>query len=395
VGVRFRRRVRIAPGVSLNISKSGLGIAAGPRGLKIGAGPRGTHYSVGAPGTGLHYRKETRNRATSRAAAAAPAEVPASAKLVLLSDGTLELRDPNDQVLAPRVAKLVREAHGTEIQAFLEERCASINGGIDDILRVHLDTPSPLDRLRYEETPHAAPEPAPFVPREYGLLDRLSSRRRARVDAENAERRQQFELAGHRWADDKMLHEEREARRKHELEVGLVDDEVVMERVLEERLVGLAWPRETNLSFQLNERGRVVLMDVDLPEIEDMPRDTATVAARGLKLNLKQKSETQVRKEYMQFIHGIVFRVIGEAFFALPLLDEVIASAYSQRPDPTTGNLRDDYLLSTRVRRSEWQQINFDNLASLDVVACLERFELRRKMTKTGVFQPVEPIAAG
>jgi len=97
----------------------------------------------------------------------------------------------------------------------------------------------------------------------------------------------------------------------------------------------------------------------------------------------------------MQLAHGTVFRAIGEAFFVLPQLQEVVASAYSQRPDPATGNIRDDYLLSTRVRRTVWMEINFENLEALDVVVCFERFELRRRVTKTGVFQPVEPFATG
>ncbi len=133
-------------------------------------------------------------------------------------------------------------------------------------------------------------------------------------------------------------------------------------------------------------------MDVDLPVIDDIPQDVAAIAARGLKVNIKEKSQTQTRKEYMTFIHAVLFRAVGEAFYVLPRVDSVIASAYTQRVDSATGHTGDEYLLSVRVDRNEWTQVSFNNLDSLDVVVCFERFELRRAMSKTGVFQPIEPI---
>ncbi len=54
MGWRFRRSIRIAKGVHLNISKSGLGISAGVKGLRVGVGPRGPYTSAGIPGTGLY-----------------------------------------------------------------------------------------------------------------------------------------------------------------------------------------------------------------------------------------------------------------------------------------------------------------------------------------------------
>jgi len=55
MGFRFFRRIKIAPGVTLNLSKSGLSASFGPRGAKFTIGPRGTRQTVGLPGTGLYY----------------------------------------------------------------------------------------------------------------------------------------------------------------------------------------------------------------------------------------------------------------------------------------------------------------------------------------------------
>ncbi|MGE5528600.1 MAG: DUF4236 domain-containing protein [Patescibacteria group bacterium] len=51
---RFRRSIRIAKGVRINLSKSGIGLSAGGRGFCVGVGPRGAYTSMGIPGTGLY-----------------------------------------------------------------------------------------------------------------------------------------------------------------------------------------------------------------------------------------------------------------------------------------------------------------------------------------------------
>jgi hypothetical protein len=54
---RFQRRIRIAPGVRLNLSKSGVGGSIGRTGLRLGLdAKRRKYFSVGLPGTGLSYR---------------------------------------------------------------------------------------------------------------------------------------------------------------------------------------------------------------------------------------------------------------------------------------------------------------------------------------------------
>lgn len=55
MGFRFFKRVKIFPGVTLNLSGSGPSISVGPRGLKTTFGPKGTRTTVGLPGTGLSY----------------------------------------------------------------------------------------------------------------------------------------------------------------------------------------------------------------------------------------------------------------------------------------------------------------------------------------------------
>ena len=63
---RFWRRVRLAPGVTLNLSKSTASLSLGPRGAKYTISPRGNRATAGIPGTGLFYSVHDRNAGRGR-----------------------------------------------------------------------------------------------------------------------------------------------------------------------------------------------------------------------------------------------------------------------------------------------------------------------------------------
>lgn len=54
----FRRRIKIAPGVHLNFSKSGISTTFGVRGASITKGKKGTYLNTSIPGTGIYQRKK-------------------------------------------------------------------------------------------------------------------------------------------------------------------------------------------------------------------------------------------------------------------------------------------------------------------------------------------------
>ena len=60
MGFRFRRRVRLARGIWLNVGKSGSSLSVGGRGATANFGKDGTTTTVGIPGTGLSYRTTAR-----------------------------------------------------------------------------------------------------------------------------------------------------------------------------------------------------------------------------------------------------------------------------------------------------------------------------------------------
>ena len=61
MGFRFRRRMRVLPGLWINISKTGpVTLSAGVRGITANFGRKGTRLTGSIHGTGLSYRAKLR-----------------------------------------------------------------------------------------------------------------------------------------------------------------------------------------------------------------------------------------------------------------------------------------------------------------------------------------------
>jgi hypothetical protein len=69
---RFGRRIRIAPGLSLNLGKRGVSLSAGVRGGRVTLGSRGARATAGLPGTGLSYSTKIGGGRTADATPADP-----------------------------------------------------------------------------------------------------------------------------------------------------------------------------------------------------------------------------------------------------------------------------------------------------------------------------------
>jgi hypothetical protein len=109
MGFRFRRSLRVLPGVKINLSGSGPSVSLGVRGFHYTIGPRGTRVTAGLPGTGLSWTQYTPHaNAGSNRSEIAPPPLP-----------------PVDQVghntLAP-----IQNASASEINSFSTSELAPI-----------------------------------------------------------------------------------------------------------------------------------------------------------------------------------------------------------------------------------------------------------------------------
>ena len=74
MGFRFRKSIKLFPGVRVNLSKSGVSASVGVKGATVNISDKGTRATVNIPGTGISYsEKRAPNR---RLMTPAPATAP-------------------------------------------------------------------------------------------------------------------------------------------------------------------------------------------------------------------------------------------------------------------------------------------------------------------------------
>lgn len=58
MALRFQKRIKVAPGVRVNLSLGGISTSLGPKGASLTVSKNGVHGNAGIPGTGLSARKK-------------------------------------------------------------------------------------------------------------------------------------------------------------------------------------------------------------------------------------------------------------------------------------------------------------------------------------------------
>ena len=401
MSLRFRRSVKLAPGVRMNFSGSGASWTLGPRGASVGVGKRGAFLNTSFFGTGLSSRERigagTRSAPPSAppstAAQPTPGKVVISAVVRLLEDGNVAFVDTEGRPLSAEWERLAKAQSADVIRESLLRACEQTNADIDAILNLHHETPPPAVRLHYELPQFT--EPAPTMPpllTPRWWLGWFAPHVRT-VTARNDAAQNDYQRLLAEWTQQKHDFDEGHRRRKRFVEIEIAAAAAARETWLEEQLASIVWPRETVINYQLSEDGTALVLDVDLPEIEDMPSRTARPAERGFKVVYKPFGQRALEHNYARHVHGLLVRLTGEMYAALPMLESVTVSGYTQRHDPVTGHRGDDYVLSLFAPRDRWWRLNFDEMAKTDPVESFKLFDHRRDMTASCKLRTIEPLA--
>lgn len=392
MSLRFQRRIKIAPGVRLNMSLGGLSVTTGIKGASLTFSKRGVHANLGLPGSGLHYRTRLSGLPGLSTSQRRALSDDAGVQLDLDETGRLLLLDEVGDALSESRARKVRKDQRALVDGWLVARRDALNADRERALALHLDTPSPDAPIQTVQLPAVVPAapPTPYKPSTWEALMAGSVQwMKDRIDY----RRRESDQALADWEAARVAYAEAERRAARVQAIAAArtaaDPDALADK-LGALLAGIPWPRETEVALAF--KGSVLLLDVDLPEIEDMPHQEARLSKRPIGVRLEDRSDRAQRVDYMRHVHAVGFRLIGEAFLANLHITHVVLSAATQRADPATGQETDTYLYSVRVPRESWAAIDFGNLDAVDPAAALARFEIRREMSKTGIFKPIEPF---
>ena len=401
MALRFRRTISIFPGIRLNLGKGGVSVSAGMRGANVSLGRNGLYGNVGVPGTGLSYREKLRSKTNNRSRAHkrsqhGSAHLPALAERIARAEldtrtGDIRIQDSTGNDLGDEAMEILKTHARESLEETLQQQVDAHTRMMELMGAVHLDTPAPNQFPELLAEPFDEPQPEKPELRKRDWLAFICPARRRALEMSNERKRQRYQRAFLEWQQDKARHDRQESARASLYQQAFQGDTNAMESVLEDHLFDIDWPRETDLSYELSADGRTLMLEVDLPEIENFPATELRTYQRGVGVSVNELSDTAVRKLYMAHVHGMGFRLIGEGFACGPSVETVILSAFTQVNDGATGRVEDKYLYSVKVPRETWKRIDFSNLRAVDPVAALDAFDLRRDMTKTGIFRAIEP----
>ena len=127
------------------------------------------------------------------------------------------------------------------------------------------------------------------------------------------------------------------------------------EATLEDWLSEAESPVEFAMDVQAVPEKRALMIDLDLPEIEDLPHRKLTTLKSG-EVKIKDKSQKERQEDYRKCVFGLGMYAAANALELVPQAERVLVSAYTQRRDARTGDVMDVFIYSLVFERSDFRR---------------------------------------
>lgn len=387
MGLRFQKSVKIAKGVKVNVSKSGASLSLGGKGKSLNIGKSGVRGSVGLPGTGLSYSKtlisakDIKNFGKGKGKDSKDTKAKSKTSAAEQKKQALEEK----KLQAQEVVENAAEENAKFLQIHTFAPVVSSKSGFEKEMKnlepEKYDVPKPSREAVAEELEKEAEKKITGFffkkkKRKEYVKDKLELRYATYLDEWTAAK------------EEVEADSVRECERKKEIMASLLegDDETICE-VFNDWISSCELPVEININYDWDAKNKIMLLDVDLPEIEDLPETTMSVSAKG---DVKEKKKTQgdIRDEYAKCVFGVAVFITASVFDISPSIDRVLISGYTQRRD-TSGARNNDYIYSIKFPREVFEGKDVsrkdpENLCLNQVNRCVQN--------ATGLFKAIEPF---
>ncbi len=445
MGMRFRKSVKICKGVKVNFSKSGASLSLGGRGHSMNFGGRGTRATVGIPGTGLSYSTKLTSHHKSRSSSShrssstgsrgrSSVALPGSVQLKMDQDGKVVILDGRgnpiyDQSVIRKIKttdsykKMVQNLEGQR-QEKLAEAYEEAKAENDQFIEIYKLSPQVdkqeqyieiLDSLRppvYQRKQYEVPYPTEGIIRDQlakeaketvrGSLFTVGKLRKEYVES-NLQNRLNSAISW--WTQQKEAFDSEETNveraeterynaefnaSKQYMQNLINGEEQEVSEAVESWISSCELPVEINVDYEWHQNNHVMYLDVDLPEIEDLPEDEVVRLASG---NLKEKKKTQatLKQEYAKLVFGLAIFISANVFNVSPAIHGIVISGYTQRRN-STGEVNDEYVYSIKFTRDIFENSVLHNVNPQDF--CM-RFENRSNVTSSMLMKKIEPYEVG
>ncbi len=272
------------------------------------------------------------------------------------------------------LSNLVDGAADMEREAALAV-CAHLNEHVDAMAFPQRWTPSPDIQL-VPLSVRAFAEPTPESPKPIGQKD---GKKVYDPRAMNDYLDDRAKWMKRRFAWDSAQKELQE----HSQRAAQGDPEAMRDHLLV-CLKDILWPLPATVSFTFDDVTGV-RMDVQLPLLPTLP-DREAAIDYGNRVIVRRMSEVIHTKLHNRHALGLVVRLMGEIFAALPTVQQVTVSARHQPPDRRPPR----YVVTARTSRKPWSMLFQRGAVTGDAAQCLEEIESRVNLTGLGAFLPIE-----
>ena len=137
-------------------------------------------------------------------------------------------------------------------------------------------------------------------------------------------------------------------------------------------------PMEYFVDFVYEEEKGKVLVDLDLPEIEDLPDKKIILTPTGKK-SIRLKGQTDLRSDYANCVFGLAMYVAYSIFNISLKVQEIEISGFTQRKESNSAVAIDQYVFVVSFTRELFSEIDFNRLSSLQI---MDFFHRHFNMTK-------------
>lgn len=356
--MRFNTRINIGKGLNLNLSKSGASVNFGLPGMNVTVGNRGVTVNRGIPGTYIRQRQKVLNADGSvvkrKKSGSSGLKVPLP---VLIGQPTVDPIDYSSQKKSKKKpTKQIRMHDENEpLEPYEIE-------DVDDFDMAMAQLEAKAQAAEPAVKPHEQVEDAEFE--EVSSTDeviRFNSEREATINIARLAVPVAFEG-----------------------DANVVD----VPSAIAGWLSGVTLPLEFAVDIgDFDADSGELFIDLDLPEIEDLPDETASIAKDG-SLKVAEISDAQLREDYVHCVFGLGVFFASHFFSLAASLSTVVISAFTQRRNKA-GDLVDDYIYSVKFTREGLAQV--ENLAETDPLEVAMACENRCKLSRSNKFDIIEP----
>lgn len=137
-------------------------------------------------------------------------------------------------------------------------------------------------------------------------------------------------------------------------------------------------PMEYFVDAVYDESNGKVYVDLDLPEIEDIPDQKITLTSTGKK-SIRQKSQTDLRADYTNCILGLAMNVAFSIFNVSLKVTEVEIMGYTQRKEDNSAIATDQYVFVINFDRETFSKIDFKRLSPTEIFGFFQHHILLSK----------------